>query len=90
MSLNARELANVMADELDEAWQEVKGVAFPGGNREDARVMFLAVARGLLLYLEQHKGDMVANVTIDRGGGATEALTVRRVDLDTEFNILFP
>ena len=82
MSLVARDLANEMASQLDEAWAEVKGEPFPGGSRDDSRVMFLAIARGLLIYLESHKTDMVRTIRLDGG----DARTVNSVDLNTEFD----
>ncbi len=79
MSLVATDLANAMVEELDEAWFQVKGEAFPGGSREDARIMFLAVSRGLLLYLEAHKTDMVSTVRL--GGGSP--IAVNSVDINS-------
>ena len=33
MALVANDLANAIVDQLDEAWQIVKGEPFPGGSR---------------------------------------------------------
>jgi hypothetical protein len=78
MSLVASDMAQAMVDQLDEAWQIVKGEPFPGGSREDARIMFLAVARGLLVYMEAHQNDMVNTVTLSGGS----AQTVTAIDLN--------
>ena len=78
MALVANDLANAMVDQLDEAWQIVKGEPFPGGSRDDAKVMFLAIARGLLSYMEQHQNDMVSSVAL--GGGS--AVNVNSLNLD--------
>lgn len=79
MALDAGDLAQAMTDELDEAWRFVKGEDFPGDSREDARIMFVAIARGLLLYLEAHKTDMVN--TIQFSGGSP--ITVTSVDINS-------
>ncbi|HEX5884761.1 MAG TPA: hypothetical protein VFY67_09440 [Pyrinomonadaceae bacterium] len=82
MSLDANGLADEMTAQLDEAWRKIKGSPFPGGSpadREDAKIMFLAVARGLLLYLEAHKTDMIDSITF--GGGSPQSVT--SVDVDT-------
>jgi hypothetical protein len=81
MSLVANDMAQAMVDQLDEAWQQVKGEPFPGGSRDDARIMFLAVARGLLLYLEAHPNDMVSSITLSGGS----AQTVNSINVNTEF-----
>ena len=75
MALVANDLANAMVDQLDEAWQIVKGEPFPGGSRDDARIMFLAVARGLLIYMEQHQNDAVSTIALG-GGGAVNVTSL--------------
>jgi hypothetical protein len=78
MALVANDLANAMVDQLDEAWQIVKGEPFPGGSRDDAKVMFLAIARGLLIYMEQHQNDTIKTIAL--GGGS--AVNVTSLDLN--------
>ena len=78
MALVANDLANAMVDQLDEAWQIVKGEPFPGGSRDDAKIMFLAVARGLLIYMEQHQNDTIKTIAL--GGGS--AVNVTSLDLN--------
>ena len=80
MALVATDMAQAMVDQLDEAWQQVKGEPFPGGDRNDARIMFLAVARGLLLYLEAHQNDMVNSIQFS---GAGSPSNVASVDINT-------
>jgi hypothetical protein len=78
MALVANDLANAMVDQLDEAWKAVKGEDFPGGSRDDAKIMFLAVARGLLIYMEQHQNDTIKTIAL--GGGS--AVNVTSLDLN--------
>jgi len=78
MALIANDLANAMMNQLDEAWQIVKGEPIPSPPGDDARVMFLAIARGLLIYMEQHQNDMVSSVAL--GGGS--AVNVNSLNLD--------
>lgn len=73
MALVANDLANTMVDQLDEAWQIVKGEPFPGGSRDDAKIMFLAVARGLLIYMEQHQNETIRTIAL--GGGSSVNVT---------------
>ena len=78
MALVANDLANAMVDQLDEAWQIVKGEPFPGGSRDDAKIMFLAVARGLLIYMEQHQNDTIKTIAFSGGN----SVNVTSLDLN--------
>ena len=79
MSLVASDLADAMVAQLDEAWKIVKGEDFPGGSRDDARIMFLAVARGLLIYMEQKQNEVVSTVTF--GGGSAQNVTSMNLNI---------
>jgi len=78
MALVANDLANAMMNQLDEAWQIVKGEPIPSPPGDDARVMFLAIARGLLIYMEQHQNDTIRTIAL--GGGS--AVNVTSLDLN--------
>lgn len=79
MALIASEMADAMVGQLDEAWQQVKGEPFPGGSREDARIMFLAVARGLLIYMEAHQNDTISNIALS--GGSPQTVTSMNLNI---------
>ena len=53
MALKASELSAAMVNKLPDAWSQIKGSTFPGGDTKDAEVMFRAVALGLISYLGQ-------------------------------------
>jgi hypothetical protein len=78
MPLIADHLADAMLAQMDEAWLLVKGEPIPNPPGLDAKVMFLAIARGLLSYMEQHQNDMVSSVAL--GGGS--AVNVNSLNLD--------
>ena len=84
MALIANDLANAMMNQLDEAWQIVKGEPIPSPPGDDARVMFLAIARGLLIYMEQHQNDMVSTVAL--GGGSVVNVTSLNLNIPTPPN----
>ncbi len=90
MPLKPNELADAMVAALPRAWKDVKGVDFPGGDppdakaAEDARVMFLAVARGLLTYLESHQGGSVRKITLTIPNLGDRDYTVANLDWDTD------
>jgi hypothetical protein len=81
MALVAEDLANAMMDQLDEAWELVKGDPIPSPPGEDAKIMFLAIARGLLIYMEQHQNDMVSTVAL--GGGGAVNVTSLNLNIPT-------
>lgn len=78
MSLDANELANEMVAQLPAAWELVKGEDWPGGDTKDAKVMFLAVARGLLRYMDDNQNETIRTIAL--GGGS--AVSVNSLDLD--------
>jgi hypothetical protein len=82
MPLTPNELADAMVAALPRAWQDAKGEPFPGGDTADAKVMFLAVARGLLTYLENNQAEIFNSITF-RSGTTDQTLTVVSVDVDT-------
>jgi hypothetical protein len=55
-------LANSMAQAMEEAmqdeWKHYHGESLPDQGRQDRLIMFKAVARGVLGYLEQHQSDI--------------------------------
>jgi hypothetical protein len=86
MSLRPDDLAEAMVVALPDAWLRVKGVPFPGGSTDDARVMFLAVARGLLKYLEDHPTDMISQIDMAIPSISAGPYAVSRVDVDTDLS----
>jgi hypothetical protein len=84
MSLKPDDLAQAMVDALPAAWARVKGEPFPGGSTDDARVMFLAVARGLLTFLEGHQADMISRINLTIPGVTAGPYAVTLVDVNTD------
>jgi hypothetical protein len=75
-------LAEAIETAMAAEWQAVKGEPMPSADPTDRRILFVAIARGLLKYLEDHRGDMVTSITMDLGVGNT-TFTVDDFDLDT-------
>jgi len=76
MTLRATEMGQAMVDQLGEAWQQVKGEPMPASDLKDAQIMFLAVARGLLVYLEAHQNDMVNSIQFSGAGSPSNVISV--------------
>jgi hypothetical protein len=60
------DFANSLASYIDKAmqneWQAVKGEALPAGQGEDDRkILFAAIAQGVLKFLADHGGDLITS-----------------------------
>ena len=70
----ANDLGDSMAAAIDaamqEEWQAAHGAPLPGGPGElDRRILFAAVAKGVLRYLHAHRADLVTDVVHDTVDG---------------------
>ena len=68
MTLRASLLSQAMVNQLPLAWSQVKGTTYPGGDTEDAEVMFRAVALGLISFLQTAEGQGALNTITTTGG----------------------
>lgn len=63
------ELANSMAlameEELEALYKQLKGTSLPALGQEDRRLLFVAIARGILRYIDEHEDA----VSTDQQGG---------------------
>jgi hypothetical protein len=87
MALKPSDLSQAMLTAFPAAWKEVKGEdfqGFPGGDSKDAEVLFRAIAKGLLTYLEAHQRDMVTGLTMTIPGVTAGPYTVTNVDVNTD------
>jgi hypothetical protein len=74
----AAAIEQAMADEL----MTVRGQSLPGNQGvEDRRLLFVAIAQGVLRYLEAHQNEIFKTLTFDAGAGSVTA-TVSAADLD--------
>jgi hypothetical protein len=62
-------LAAAIERALADEWQTVKGQALPSDGRDDRRLLFVAIAQGVLRYLKAHENDLLSSITLDQGGG---------------------
>ena len=70
----AGNLGDSMAAEIEaameEEWQAAYGAPLPGGVGElDRKILFAAVAKGVLRYLYAHRDDLVTDVVTGTTGG---------------------
>lgn len=77
-------LAAAMEDAMQDEWQAVKGMPLPGQGEEDRRLLFVAIARGLFVYLKAHENEFMVDITLREPGvgGTDENLLVTQLELN--------
>lgn len=85
---HVNDFANSMAQAIEQAfveeWQAVKGTALPAGDPTDRRLLFVAIARGVLRYLEVNQNQLIATIRLDDGDGFVRTYDVTALDLDID------
>jgi hypothetical protein len=81
MSLDVGELTDAIMEALGKEWQRAKGAPLPAAGVEDRRILFAAVARGLLEYLESKQQQLIKTIELERANTRVE-YQVRALDLD--------
>jgi len=79
-------LAKAIEEEMADVFQKVKGISLPDVGKDDRRLLFVAIARGVLKYLEAHQHDVLASVTISHTTGPSVTHTVSNVDLNIKLD----
>ena len=79
----ANGMAEAMEISLQEEWLATKGVVLPQGGIEDRKLLFVAIARGVLRYLEDHENELITSITLESGGIETSH-TVSQLNLNID------
>ncbi len=63
-------LAGAIDAAMPEEWQAAKGQPLPGGpGEQDRHILFAAIAKGVLRYLHDHRGDLQTTQVKDTSSG---------------------
>ncbi len=57
-------MAQEIENEMKKVYKSLKGEDMPDNGEEDRLLLFSAIARGVLYYLDRHAGDLIDAVTI--------------------------
>lgn len=83
MALKAGHVADFggsMAEAIEQAfqseWIAAKTTALPQAGAVDRKILFIAVAQGVLNYLEAHKSDLVTSNKNDTASGHSHILDI--------------
>jgi len=79
----ADSMAEAIETAMNEEWQAVKGEALSTDDQESRRLLFCAIARGVLGYLKSHEADLIKTIGLDGGSGAVSN-TVSALELDID------
>jgi hypothetical protein len=80
--LTADALTARIEAEFAAVWQRTKGVPLPGGGEADRRLLFAAVAGGVLAYLKANEDWVIDSLHVREAGGDERTLTVTDATLD--------
>ena len=73
----AAAIEQALGDELFAA----RGQSLPDTGKDDRRLLFVAIAQGVLRYLAAHQDEILKSLTFNAGAGAVTA-PVSALDLD--------
>lgn len=77
-------LTQAIEDAFTAEWRRAKGSPAPQIGAQDRRLMFAAVARGVLRYLKDHQTDLLASITLrDAAGGKAWTVVDATLDIQT-------
>jgi hypothetical protein len=78
----ADSMAKAMEDAFDQLFATVKQSPLPEAGLQDRRLLFVAIARGVLQYLENHQAELFSHLVIVHQFGFPDPHQVTQVDLN--------
>jgi hypothetical protein len=58
-------MAEAIEQAMDKEWQAVKGSALPAEGADDRKMLWAAIANGILDYLKANQNDIIQTITLD-------------------------
>jgi hypothetical protein len=82
MALTVSGLADEMEKAMGVEWQNSKGTTLPETGKDDRRMLFLSISRGLLNSLLAQQNTLVDGVALNDGVTSSQAYTVDSLTLN--------
>jgi hypothetical protein len=82
MALVASEMTNTMQEAMTKEWEATREGSLPDIGKEDRRLLFAAVARGLLEYLKANESELLQSITIHNPAGNDIVYPIKNVVID--------
>ncbi len=79
-------MAGAMEDAMIDVYSKVKGESLSTAGEEDRRLLFVAIARGILKYLEDNEDKLLASVKVSHDTGPIITHTVSDLDLNIKMD----
>jgi hypothetical protein len=81
MALRPDALTDAIDAAFEMEWKNQNNFPLPEAGSQDRRLLFAAVARGLLTYLNAHEDELVQSITMRISNGDEHTYTVTHADL---------
>lgn len=82
MALTVSGLTGAIETAFAAEWQSVRNAALPGAGGEDRRLLFAAIARGVLGYLKTHERELISRLEFEDLEEVGRSRRIRSVDLN--------
>ena len=82
MSLRPSALTDAIDEAFRQEWARDHPFPLPEAGSQDRRLLFAAVARGLLTYLEANRNEIFETITLKTEGADERKYTVTATELD--------
>lgn len=75
-------MAEAIEKEMNELFSQIKGYPLSEMGKDDRRILFMAIARGILGYLDEWQQQFITTITIDNTPYPDYSMKVKEVDLN--------
>jgi hypothetical protein len=82
MPLRTGELTDRIEAAFADEWARQKPTPLPGAGAAERRMLFAAVARGVLTYLDEKDGEIFRSISLGKSGGDTTRWDIVDTELD--------
>lgn len=87
MALTTSGMVSAIEEALRKEWHKEKKSPLPDIGQEDRRLLFAAIARGILEYLENNQNEIFSGITIRDPSGYSNYFIVESADFNFSKNI---